>query len=179
MKYSPKVNDRLAGCPKVADMHPLQPDGTAQGILEIVWRLGELFKEISGLDYFSIQPGGGARHPRHGVGGARLLGSQGRKRPRHRRHHVLLAPRRRGLPDRQGLQSRRAASRRRGAARHRSFQGDAEKQQGRRHLHDQSRRHRHLQPPHPRVHAAGSRSRRDLLLRPGQRQRPAGHHPHR
>ena len=63
MKYSPKVNDRLAGCPKVADMHPLQPDGTAQGILEIVWRLGELFKEISGLDYFSIQPGGGA----HGI----------------------------------------------------------------------------------------------------------------
>ena len=63
MKYSPKVDDRLAGCPKVADMHPLQPDGTAQGILEIVWRLGELFKEISGLDCFSIQPGGGA----HGI----------------------------------------------------------------------------------------------------------------
>lgn len=63
MKYSPKVNDRLAGCSKVADMHPLQPDGTAQGILEIIWRLGELFKEISGLDCFSIQPGGGA----HGI----------------------------------------------------------------------------------------------------------------
>lgn len=63
MKYSPKVNDRLAGCPKVADMHPLQPDGTAQGILEIIWRLGELFREISGLDCFSIQPGGGA----HGI----------------------------------------------------------------------------------------------------------------
>lgn len=63
MKYSPKVDDRLAGCPKVADMHPLQPDGTAQGILEIIWRLGELFREISGLDCFSIQPGGGA----HGI----------------------------------------------------------------------------------------------------------------
>ena len=63
MKYSPKVDDRLAGCPEVADMHPLQPDGTAQGILEIIWRLGELFREISGLDCFSIQPGGGA----HGI----------------------------------------------------------------------------------------------------------------
>ena len=57
------MDDRLAGCPKVADMHPLQPDGTAQGILEIIWRLGELFREISGLDCFSIQPGGGA----HGI----------------------------------------------------------------------------------------------------------------
>ena len=63
MKYSPKVNDRLASCPKLADMHPYQPDCTAQGILEIIWRLGGLFKEISGLDHFSIQPGGGA----HGI----------------------------------------------------------------------------------------------------------------
>lgn len=61
MKYSPKVNDRLAGCPKVADMHPLQPDGTAQGILEVIYRLGELLKEISGLDCSSIQPGGGTQ----------------------------------------------------------------------------------------------------------------------
>lgn len=63
MKYSPKVNDRLANLPKVADMHPLQPDATAQGILEIIWRLGQLFKSISGLDEFSIQPGGGT----HGI----------------------------------------------------------------------------------------------------------------
>ncbi len=63
MKYSPKVNDRLAACAKVSDMHPLQPRETAQGILEIIYRLGELFKEISGLDCFSIQPGGGA----HGI----------------------------------------------------------------------------------------------------------------
>lgn len=63
MKYSPKVNDRLAGLPKVADMHPLQPDETAQGILEIIYKTGELFKEIAGLDVFSMQPGGGS----HGV----------------------------------------------------------------------------------------------------------------
>lgn len=63
MKYSPKVNDRLASGPKVVDMHPLQPDGTAQGILEIVWRLGQLFGEISGLECFSVQPGGGT----HGI----------------------------------------------------------------------------------------------------------------
>ena len=63
MKYSPKVNDRLATLAKVADMHPLQPDTTAQGILEVFHKTGELFKEISGLDVFSMQPGGGS----HGV----------------------------------------------------------------------------------------------------------------
>ena len=63
MKYNPKVNDRLAGSPKVMDMHPLQPDETAQGILEVFYRTGELFREISGLDVFSIQPGSGS----HGV----------------------------------------------------------------------------------------------------------------
>ena len=63
MKYNPKINDRLAGQPKVADMHPLQPDETAQGVLEVFYKTGELFKEISGLDVFSMQPGGGS----HGV----------------------------------------------------------------------------------------------------------------
>lgn len=63
MKYNPKVNDRIAQMPKLADMHPLQPAETAQGILEIFYRTGELFKEISGLDVFSVQPGGGS----HGV----------------------------------------------------------------------------------------------------------------
>ena len=63
MKYSPKVHERLAGSPKMLHMHPLQPAKTAQGILEIMYKTGELFKSISGLDVFSVQPGGGS----HGV----------------------------------------------------------------------------------------------------------------
>jgi len=60
MKYSPKVNDQLARAPKVADLHPLQDEGTAQGILEILYRFEEILKEISGLDRFSLQPGAGS-----------------------------------------------------------------------------------------------------------------------
>ena len=44
MKYSPKVHERLAGSPKMLHMHPLQPAKTAQGILEIMYKTGELFK---------------------------------------------------------------------------------------------------------------------------------------
>jgi glycine dehydrogenase subunit 2 len=60
MKYSPKVNDQLARSPKVADLHPLQDEGTVQGILEIMARFEEILKAISGLDRFSLQPAAGS-----------------------------------------------------------------------------------------------------------------------
>jgi glycine dehydrogenase subunit 2 len=60
MKYSPKVNDQLASSHKLADLHPLQHIDTAQGVLEIYWRLEQLLKEISGMDRVSLQPGAGS-----------------------------------------------------------------------------------------------------------------------
>ena len=60
MKYSPKVNDQLAASPRMADLHPLQPQGTVQGILEIFYRMEQILKEVSGLDRFSLQPGAGS-----------------------------------------------------------------------------------------------------------------------
>ena len=60
MKYSPKVNDQLASSHKLADLHPLQHVSTAQGVLEIYWRLEQLLKEVSGMDRVSLQPGSGS-----------------------------------------------------------------------------------------------------------------------
>ncbi len=60
MKYSPKVNDQLARSPKLADLHPLQDESTVQGILEVMWKLEQFLKEISGMDRFSLQPGAGS-----------------------------------------------------------------------------------------------------------------------
>ncbi len=60
MKYSPKVNDQLARSPKMADLHPLQDESTVQGILEVMWRLEQCLKEISGMERFSLQPGAGS-----------------------------------------------------------------------------------------------------------------------
>jgi glycine dehydrogenase subunit 2 len=42
-------------------MHPLQPEETAQGMLEIIHQLDLFLREISGLDCFSFQPGGGSQ----------------------------------------------------------------------------------------------------------------------
>lgn len=61
MKYSPKVNEQLVRMPQVSELHPLQPLETVQGILEIMYRFEQVLKEISGLDKFSFQPGGGSQ----------------------------------------------------------------------------------------------------------------------
>ncbi|GAA4611558.1 aminomethyl-transferring glycine dehydrogenase subunit GcvPB [Actinoallomurus liliacearum] len=60
MKYSPKVNDRFVRDPKIAELHPLQDERTVQGVLEIVYRLERLLREISGMDRVSLQPGAGS-----------------------------------------------------------------------------------------------------------------------
>ena len=60
MKYSPKINERFARDPKMADLHPLQDASTVQGALEIMWNLEQLLCEISGLDRVTLQPGAGS-----------------------------------------------------------------------------------------------------------------------
>jgi glycine dehydrogenase subunit 2 len=59
MKYNPKINEALAGSPKVVNAHPFQDEETVQGILEILYRAGECFKAISGFDAVSFQPPSG------------------------------------------------------------------------------------------------------------------------
>jgi len=59
MKYSPKINDQLAHTHKLTELHPLQDISTVQGILEVMYHLEEMLKEISGMDRFSLQPGAG------------------------------------------------------------------------------------------------------------------------
>jgi glycine dehydrogenase subunit 2 len=59
MKYSPKINEELAAMTK--DIHPLQPEETLQGLLELVYEFGDVFlREISGMDAFTFQPPGGS-----------------------------------------------------------------------------------------------------------------------
>lgn len=60
MKYNPKINDKLANNHKMADLHPLQDQSTTQGILEIIYKTDLIMREISGMDNFSMQPGGGS-----------------------------------------------------------------------------------------------------------------------
>lgn len=60
MKYNPKVNERAAALPGFAGVHPLQPEHTAQGCLEVLARTEELLCEITGMDGVTMQPAAGA-----------------------------------------------------------------------------------------------------------------------
>lgn len=60
MKYSPKVNEMFVRSPKASELHPMQDDRTVQGALEIMYSLDLFLREISGMDRFSFQPGGGS-----------------------------------------------------------------------------------------------------------------------
>jgi hypothetical protein len=55
-----KINDQLARSPKQAELHPLQDESTVQGILEVMYRLEGMLKEISGMERVSLQPGAGS-----------------------------------------------------------------------------------------------------------------------
>lgn len=60
MKYNPKVNDEMAGLPGFAKVHPLQPEQTAQGCLEVLYLANQYFCEITGMDQMTFQPAAGA-----------------------------------------------------------------------------------------------------------------------
>ncbi|MDA4111125.1 MAG: aminomethyl-transferring glycine dehydrogenase subunit GcvPB [Thaumarchaeota archaeon] len=61
MKYNPKVSQRIARNPKMANLHPYQDESTVQGTLEILFELGEILSEIAGMDRFSLAPAAGAQ----------------------------------------------------------------------------------------------------------------------
>ncbi len=60
MKYNPKVAETVAALPGFQHLHPLQPDSTAQGVLEVLWRLERALCEITGMARATLQPPAGA-----------------------------------------------------------------------------------------------------------------------
>lgn len=60
MKYNPKLNEEIGGWPEFTELHPSQPQETAQGALRLMWELGQDLKEIAGMDAVSLQPAAGA-----------------------------------------------------------------------------------------------------------------------
>lgn len=60
IKYNPKINEQIAASHRARDLHPLQDESTVQGALRVMWELEQFFREISGLDRFSLQPSSGS-----------------------------------------------------------------------------------------------------------------------
>lgn len=60
MKYNPKVNELLAGLEGFSSLHPLSDDSDAQGALELMYKLQEALKVLTGMDAVTLQPAAGA-----------------------------------------------------------------------------------------------------------------------
>lgn len=60
MKYNPKVMEDAASLPGFTELHPYQPEETVQGALSLMWHLERYLCEITGMDYFTLQPAAGA-----------------------------------------------------------------------------------------------------------------------
>jgi glycine dehydrogenase subunit 2 len=60
MKYNPKIAETVAQLPGFRRAHPLQPDHTVQGALELLWRLERALCEITGMARATLQPPAGA-----------------------------------------------------------------------------------------------------------------------
>ena len=60
MKYNPKINEKAASIEGLSQVHPLQPEETVQGSLELMYKLQEMLNEIAGFAGTTLQPAAGA-----------------------------------------------------------------------------------------------------------------------
>ncbi len=60
MKYNPKINERTAALPGFSLIHPMQPDWTVPGAIEVLAGVQDILKEVAGFDEICLQPVAGA-----------------------------------------------------------------------------------------------------------------------
>jgi len=60
MKHNPRLNEKLARLPGLADIHPLQPVSTVPGALELIDTLAHWLKTLTGMPAIALSPAAGA-----------------------------------------------------------------------------------------------------------------------
>jgi glycine dehydrogenase subunit 2 len=60
MKYNPKINEQVAAFDGFQNLHPLQPESSAQGILALMYELLRSLSEVTGMSWGTLQPFAGA-----------------------------------------------------------------------------------------------------------------------
>jgi glycine dehydrogenase subunit 2 len=67
MKYNSRLNEKVARIPGFANLHPLSPEDSSQGALQLIYELERDLAEITGLPGVSLQPAAGAHGELTGV----------------------------------------------------------------------------------------------------------------
>ncbi len=60
MKHNPRLNEKMARLPGFADIHPLQPQATVQGALQLIDTLATWLKTLTGMPEVAMSPKAGA-----------------------------------------------------------------------------------------------------------------------
>lgn len=60
MKHNPRLNEKVARLPGLSDIHPLQPQSTVQGAIELMDRLAHWLKTLTGMPAVALSPKAGA-----------------------------------------------------------------------------------------------------------------------
>ncbi|MEL7043207.1 MAG: aminomethyl-transferring glycine dehydrogenase subunit GcvPB [Pseudomonadota bacterium] len=60
MKHNPRLNEKAARMPGFADIHPMQPQRTVQGALELIDQLATWLKTLTGMPAVAMSPKAGA-----------------------------------------------------------------------------------------------------------------------
>lgn len=60
MKHNPRLNEKMARLPGFADVHPLQPQKTVQGAIELMAMLGDWLSKLTGMPAVALSPKAGA-----------------------------------------------------------------------------------------------------------------------
>src|SRR5437868_1887088 len=60
MKHNPRLNEKVARLPGFADVHPLQPQETVQGALEVIDELAAWLLALTGMHSVAMSPKAGA-----------------------------------------------------------------------------------------------------------------------
>ena len=60
MKHNPRLNEKMARLPGFGDVHPLQPQSTVQGAIELMDQLAHWLKTLTGMPAVALSPKAGA-----------------------------------------------------------------------------------------------------------------------
>src|SRR3546814_12507585 len=60
MKHNPRLNEKVARMAGFADLHPLQPQDTVRGALEVINQLAFWLLELTGMHGVAMTPKAGA-----------------------------------------------------------------------------------------------------------------------
>jgi glycine dehydrogenase subunit 2 len=60
MKHNPRLNEKMARLPGFSDVHPLQPQSTVPGAIELIGELSRWLSELTGMPAVAMTPKAGA-----------------------------------------------------------------------------------------------------------------------